>query len=215
MGVGTMRIAVLNEVSARSKNADILAALAEHAEHELVNAGMSAEGDGPELTYIQTGLMAAILLGTKACDLVVGGCGTGQGFLNSAMQYPGVFCGLIVDPLDAWLFSQINAGNCISLPLNKGYGWAGDLNLKLIFREFFRDAAGAGYPAHRSDSQAQSRERLANISKKTHLDLGSIVLSLDDEILRPLKGCDAFLDLLHRAEDASLAKTILRYIERL
>lgn len=210
-----MRIAVLNEVSARSKNADILAALAEHAEHELINAGMSAEGDEPELTYIQTGLMAAILLGTKACDLVVGGCGTGQGFLNSAMQYPGVFCGLIVDPLDAWLFSQINAGNCISLPLNKGYGWAGDLNLKLIFREFFRDAAGAGYPAYRSDSQAQSRERLADISNKTHLDLGSIVLSLDDEILRPLKGCDAFLDLLHRAEDASLAKTILRYIERL
>ncbi len=215
MGVGTMRIAVLNEVSARLKNADILAALAEHAEHELINAGMSAEGDGPELTYIQTGLMAAILLGTKACDLAVGGCGTGQGFLNSAMQYPGVFCGLIVDPLDAWLFSQINAGNCISLPLNKGYGWAGDLNLKLIFREFFRDAAGAGYPAHRSDSQAQSRDRLADISQKTHLDLGSIVLSLDDEILRPLKECIAFLDLLHRAEDASLAKTILQYIERL
>ncbi|PKM38922.1 MAG: ribose-5-phosphate isomerase [Firmicutes bacterium HGW-Firmicutes-9] len=210
-----MRIAVLNEVSARSKNADILAALAEHAEHELINAGMSAEGDEPELTYIQTGLMAAILLGTKACDLVVGGCGTGQGFLNSAMQYPGVFCGLIVDPLDAWLFSQINAGNCISLPLNKGYGWAGDLNLKLIFREYFRDAAGGGYPAHRSDSQAQSRERLADISNKTHLDLYRIVLSLDDEILRPLKECYAFLDLLHRAEDASLAKTILQYIEHL
>ena len=54
----------------------------------MINAGMSAEGDEPELTYIQTGLMAAILLGTKACDLIVGGCGTGQGFLNSAMQYP-------------------------------------------------------------------------------------------------------------------------------
>ncbi len=42
------------------------------------------------------------------------------------MQYPGVSCGLIADPLDAWLFSMINAGNCISLALNKGYGWAGE-----------------------------------------------------------------------------------------
>ena len=95
-----MKIAVLNEVSARARNADLLSVLAEHAEHEVFNAGMRAEGGGAELTYIQTGLMAGALLSCGACDLAVGGCGTGQGFLISAMQYPGVFCGLLVDPLD-------------------------------------------------------------------------------------------------------------------
>ena len=210
-----MRIAVLNEVSARARNADILQALAEHAGHEVMNAGMSAEGDGPELTYIQTGLMAAALLNCGACDLSVGGCGTGQGFLNSAMQYPGVFCGLIIDPLDAWLFSQINAGNCVSLPLNKGYGWAGDLNLKLVFRELFRDPTGAGYPPHRSESQAQSRAKLAEISRASHRDFGEIVLSLDPVLVRPLKECAAFCDLLRKADDAPLAQRLLSYIENL
>jgi ribose 5-phosphate isomerase RpiB len=211
-----MRIAVLNEVSARAKNADILFALTEHAEHEIYNVGMQADSDVPELTYIQTGLMAAMLINCGACDLIVGGCGTGQGFLNSAMQYPGVVCGLIIDPLDAWLFSQINAGNCISLALNKGYGWAGELNLKLLLRELLRDAPGAGYPPQRSESQAQSRERLQAISRAAHLPFVEILKAIDVELLRPLKHYSAFLDLLRgQATDAGMAQQIIDLIKSL
>ncbi len=210
-----MKIAVISEVSARARNTDILSVLAEHTAHEVFNAGMDAGGDGAELTYIQTGLMAGALLNCGACDLAVGGCGTGQGFLNSAMQYPGVFCGLIVDPLDAWLFSQINAGNCISLPLNKGYGWASDLNLKLVFRELFKDTPGAGYPPHRSESQAQSRERLEGISIAAHRDFLEILRSLDADIVRPLKSYDVFLGLLKQAPKRELAQKITAYIESL
>ena len=57
-----------------------------------------------ELTYIHTGLIAAAMLNIGAADMVVGGCGTGQGFMNSVMQYPNVVCGLILNPLDAFLF---------------------------------------------------------------------------------------------------------------
>ena len=211
-----MRIAVLNEVSTRAKNADILLALAEHAGHEIYNVGMRAEGDAPELTYIHTGLMAAMLINCGACDLAVGGCGTGQGFLNSAMQYPGMVCGLIIDPLDAWLFSQINAGNCISLALNKGYGWAGELNLKLLFRELLRDAPGAGYPSQRSDSQAQSRERLRAISKAAHRPFVEILKAIDAELLRPFKQYSAFLDLLRgHSTDAGMAQQIIDLIKSL
>ncbi len=211
-----MRIAVLNEVSARAKNADILLALAEHTEHAVYNVGMRAERDAPELTYIHTGLMAAALLNCGACDLIVGGCGTGQGFLNSVMQYPMVVCGLIIDPLDAWLFSQINAGNCISLALNKGYGWAGELNLKLLFRELLRDMPGAGYPTQRSESQAQSRERLRAISKAAHRPFVEILESLDTELIRPLKQCSAFLDLLRsQSSDAETAQQIIDFIKSL
>ncbi len=198
-----MRIAVINEVSASPKNADILSALAEFPAHTVRNVGMTSPDDRPELTYIQTGLMGAVLLGAGACDLVVGGCGTGQGFLNSVMQYPGVFCGLITNPLDAWLFMQINAGNCVSLALNKGYGWAGDVNLKLIFRELFRDPPGAGYPPHRSESQAESRRKLAGVSTAAHRDMTEILARMDRDVLRPAAQSKAFRSLLEETAEHS------------
>lgn len=198
-----MKIAVINEVSASLKNADILAALAEFPAHAVYNVGMSSPEDEPELTYIQTGLMGAALLNAGACDLVIGGCGTGQGFLNSVMQYPGVFCGLITNPLDAWLFMQINAGNCVSLALNKGYGWAGDVNLRYIFRELLRDPPGTGYPPHRRESQADSRRKLSNVSAAAHRAMPEVLDRLDDGIRRPLLKCGAFLSLLEEAAQTS------------
>ena len=94
---------------------------------------MTKTGAQPELTYIHTGFLAAILLNLKRVDLVVGGCGTGQGFLNSVMQYPNVCCGLIQSPLDAWLFGQINGGDCISLGFHYGFCWAAEIHLEVIF----------------------------------------------------------------------------------
>lgn len=193
-----MRVAVINEISASEKNPDILAALSEYPGLTVLNVGMTRPDEKPALTYIHTGLMAALLLNSGSCDLVVGGCGTGQGFLNSALQYPGVVCGLIESPLDAWLFSQINAGNCVSLALNKGYGWAGDLNLRLIFRELFRDAPGSGYPPARAASQRESRETLRRVSAATHRPISQILADLDPRILETVGGSKRFLDAYGR-----------------
>lgn len=211
-----MRIAVINEVSACPKNADILAALACFPQHEVVNAGMASPEEENPLTYIHTGLMAAALLNAGACDLAVGGCGTGQGFLNSVLQYPGVVCGLLIEPLDAWLFSQINAGNCVSLALNKGYGWAGGLNLKLLFGELFRDPPGAGYPPHRSESQAESRQTLASVSRAAHKPFGEILRALDGELLLPLKNRAVFMaELEHAAQRSPMAKDTFDFFRSL
>ena len=109
--------------------------------------------------------MSAILLNAGAADFVVGGCGTGQGYLNAVLQYPNVVCGLISGPLDAWLFTQINGGNCISLPLNQGYGWAADANLRFVFDRIFSVERGCGYPESRKESQQQSRAILEGISQ--------------------------------------------------
>lgn len=76
-----MKIAVLNEVSASLRNADILDAL-KGFDFDVFNLGMTNKDEQPELTYIHTGLMAALLLNCKAVDFVIGGCGTGQGFFN-------------------------------------------------------------------------------------------------------------------------------------
>ena len=180
-----MKIAVINETSAADRNADILAAL-EGRGHEVINAGMTKNGEKPELQYIHTGLLAAILLNLGRVDLVVGGCGTGQGFLNAVVQYPGVICGHILNDLDAWLFAQINAGNCISLALNQGYGWAANVNLKFIFDRFFSVEAGQGYPAHRREPQAQSRSTLQKISAVAHRPFSEIIDSIPEDVINPV-----------------------------
>jgi ribose 5-phosphate isomerase RpiB len=172
-----MRIAVINEISAADKNADILKAL-EGRGHEVFNLGNTRAGETPDLLYIHTGLMAALLLHLKAVDFVVGGCGTGIGFLNSVMQYPGVVCGHLLTPLDAFLFARINAGNCISLALNQGYGWAGDVNLRMIFDALFTPDTGTGYPSHRAEPQREGRELLSAISGITHRSFPEIMSSL-------------------------------------
>jgi ribose 5-phosphate isomerase RpiB len=179
-----MKIAVINETSAADRNADILKAL-EGRGHEVLNAGMTKNATQPELTYIHTGFLAALLLAAKRVDFVVGGCGTGQGFLNSVMQYPGVICGHIVTPMDGWLFTQINGGNCISLMLNQGYGWAADVNLRMIFDQIFSVQPGSGYPPHRAESQQKSRRTLNEISLLTHYSYGEIVGKLPKEITQP------------------------------
>ena len=192
-----MRIAVVNEISARDKNADIVRALRSCGQ-DVANVGMTGENGGPELTYIHTGLIAASLLSWGAVNMAVGGCGTGQGFLNSVMQYPGVVCGLIETPLDAFLFSQINAGNCVSLALNKGYGWAGDLNLVHVFEKLFAAAPGGGYPPHRAESQAESRATLARLSLATHRPFREIVRALDRNIVETVLAHQPFREELDR-----------------
>ena len=190
-----MRIAVVNETSAADKNADILAAL-EGRGYEVINAGMVKTGAKPELTYIHTGLISAILLNLKRVDFVVGGCGTGQGYLNSVMQYPGVFCGHILNSLDAWLFTQINGGNCISLALNQGYGWAADVNLKFIFDRIFSVESGGGYPRHRQASQRESRETLEEVSRHAHRPFAEIIATLPEEVLKPAIGYPGIKELV-------------------
>ncbi|MBN1535485.1 MAG: RpiB/LacA/LacB family sugar-phosphate isomerase [Anaerolineales bacterium] len=193
-----MKIAIINEISAADKNADILSAL-EGWGHQIFNLGNTSRNDTPGLLYIHTGLMSALLLNLKAVDFVVGGCGTGQGFLNAVMQYPGVFCGHLLTPLDAFLFARINAGNCVSLPLNQGYGWAGEVNLRQIFENLFTPQAGAGYPTQRAEPQRRGRELLAQVSQATHLKMAEILLRLPEEVYHPAITYTAFRPVLEEA----------------
>jgi len=210
-----MIVAVINETSAADKNADILAAL-EGRGHTVVNAGMQKSGAKPELTYIHTGLLAALLLNLKRVDFVVGGCGTGQGFLNSVMQYPGIFCGHIINSLDAWLFIQINGGNCISLALNQGYGWAGDVNLRFIFDRLFAVERGGGYPPHRKDSQQESRQILTTLSGMAHIPLAQIVRRLPDQVIAPVLNYPGTVELLdlNTIEDKMLKEALVSRLEK-
>lgn len=209
-----MRVGIVNEVSACARNKDIVAALKPYENIKILNVGMEDPQEEHPITYIQTGIMSAILLNCDICDLVVGGCGTGQGYLNVVLQFSGVACGLIQEPLDAWLFSQINGGNCISLALNKGYGWAADINLKYIFEKLFQDPAGQGYPLARAESQKNSRECLKSISVQVHKPFLEALKSLDAEILAPIKERKTFMEVLReKAATNQLAKDICELLQ--
>lgn len=210
-----MRIAVINEISSSHRNKDIIEAL-KGFNHEIYNVGMKNTEDNPVLTYIHTGLMSALLLNLKAVDMVIGGCGTGQGYLNSVMQYPGIFCGVISDSLEAWLFSQINAGNCISLALNKGYGWAGDINIKYIFEKLFQDEFGGGYPENRKESQEESRQKLIKISEQSHNDMSKILETIDKDIINRIFSSKDFCKvIIENSKEIKLKEFILsKYLRR-
>ena len=69
-----MKIALINENSQAAKNGIIEAALKKVVEpmgHEVVNYGMYAADDAAQLTYVQCGILAAILLNSGAADYVV------------------------------------------------------------------------------------------------------------------------------------------------
>jgi len=191
-----MRIAVVNETSAADRNGDILKAL-DGRGHEVINVGMTKNGAKPELQYYNTALMAAILLNLKRVDFVVGGCGTGQGFMTAVSMYPGIVCGHIMNDLDAWLFAQINNGNCISLALNQYYGWAADVNLGFIFDRLFSVSWGSGYPPHRAEPQQASRRMLDKISLITHRPLAEIMLDLPDAVVQPVLTFPDFIKLVN------------------
>lgn len=182
-----MKIALINENSQASKNSLIYETLKKVVEpkgHEVFNYGMYTAEDESQLTYVQNGILAAILLNSKAADYVVTGCGTGEGAMLACNAFPGVLCGHIVDPSDAYMFAQINDGNAIALPFAKGFGWGAELNLEYIFEKLFQGESGQGYPKERVVPEQRNKKILDEVKKVTHKDILTILENIDQELLR-------------------------------
>lgn len=180
-----MKIALINENSQAAKNEMIystLKAVVEPMGHEVFNYGMYSAEDTNQLTYVQNGILAAVLLNAGAADYVITGCGTGEGAMLACNAFPGVLCGHIESPLDAYLFSQVNDGNCIALPFAENFGWGGELNLTYIFEKLFCAPGGGGYPKERVVPEQRNKKILDEVKKVTHNDMGSILAGLDKEL---------------------------------
>ncbi len=182
-----MKIALMMENSQAAKNAAVLNELVNVAtplDHQVFNVGMSDENDH-HLTYIHLGIMASILLNSKAVDFVFAGCGTGQGAMMSLNIHPGVVCGYCLDPSDAFLFNQINNGNALSLAFAKGYGWGAELNVRYIFEKALVGERGQGYPIERKEPQVRNAGILNEVKqavvKDNYLDT---LEAMDVELVR-------------------------------
>ena len=182
-----MKIALMMENSQAGKNSVILnelSGIAEPLEHEVFNVGMSDEQDH-HLTYIHLGIMASILINSKAIDFVVAGCGTGQGAMMSLNVHPGVNCGYCFEPADAFLFNQINNGNAIAMAFAKDFGWAAELNARYIFEKAFTGNRGEGYPVERRAPQVENAGILnqvkAAVIKDDYIDT---LRAMDQELVK-------------------------------
>ncbi|MCI9058528.1 MAG: RpiB/LacA/LacB family sugar-phosphate isomerase [Lachnospiraceae bacterium] len=195
-----MKIALINENSQAAKNAVILNSLKKVAEpmgHEVFNYGMYTPEDENQLTYVQIGILAAVLLNSKAADYVITGCGTGEGAMLACNSFPGVICGHVQDPLDAYTFAQINDGNAIALPFAKGYGWGGDLNLEYIFEKLYAEEGGQGYPRERAVPEQRNKRILDEVKKVTYRELTEILKELDQELVKGALSGEKFKELFY------------------
>jgi ribose 5-phosphate isomerase RpiB len=195
-----MKIALISENSQAAKNGIIhqaLTAVAEPLGHQVFNYGMYTAEDSASLTYVMNGLLTGILLNSKAADFVVTGCGTGMGSMLACNAMPGVFCGLVIDPTDAFLFSQINAGNAISMPYAKGFGWAAELNLEDCYRKLFEGEPGAGYPKERAAIMATNRGNLADLKAASCHDMLTVLQTVDQDLLRAAIAGERFAEYFY------------------
>lgn len=203
-----MRIGVVTESSTCTRNPEIVAALQGRG-HQIINIGMNGADDPVVLNYLHIAIMASTALHLKVVDFIVGGCGTSQGFSIACNQFPGVFCGHLMDPLDAWLFSQINNGNAISLSLNKGCGLGAEVNMSLIFDALFALEGGGGYPESRRQVQKEALEGLKKLSNCAHRPFSDIIEALDTALLRQCMTNHVFSDLVRDASEDSQTRRVL------
>ena len=207
-----MRIALINENSQAAKNALILEALhgvVEPMGHTVDDYGMYTAEDKAQLTYVQAGILGAILLGSGAADYVVTGCGTGEGAMLAMNSFPGVICGHVEDPVDAYTFAHVNDGNAVALPFAKGFGWGGELNLTYIFEKLFGFGHGQGYPKERVVPEQRNKKILDAVREKTLRPLIDCLKDIDPELVRGAVAGEHFAELFFAScKDEKIAEYV-------
>lgn len=207
-----MRIALINENSQAAKNELIyntLKAVVEPMGHTVDNYGMYSADDANQLTYVQIGILTAVLINSGAADFVITGCGTGEGAMLACNSFPKVLCGHVESPLDAYLFSQVNDGNAIALPFAENFGWGGELNLQYIFEKLFCAPGGGGYPKERVVPEQRNKRILDEVKKVTHRDMVSILEDLDQELAKGALSGANFSKLFYpNCKDEKIAEAV-------
>ncbi|MDD4700377.1 MAG: RpiB/LacA/LacB family sugar-phosphate isomerase [Oscillospiraceae bacterium] len=195
-----MKIALINENSQSPKSELIYSVLKKVVEpmgHTVYNYGMHSAEDETWLTYVQNGIMAAVLLNSGAADYVVTGCGTGEGAMLALNSFPGIICGLVIDPSDAFMFAQINDGNAISMPFAKGFGWGAECNLEYVFEKLFGCESGGGYPKEKQAVERSNKKILDAVRANNFHDLITCLKGLDHELLKGTLSSKHFKELFY------------------
>ncbi|MDE6313313.1 MAG: RpiB/LacA/LacB family sugar-phosphate isomerase [Lachnospiraceae bacterium] len=211
-----MKIAIIQGSSQREKNKMLEECVCESvntSKNKVINFGVFPE-EIIEFSYIQTAFCISMLLESKAVDFVITGCSSGQGMMLACNSLPGVLCGYVENPADAYLFGQINDGNAISYPLGLNYGWAGEINLKSTLKALFAEPFGKGYPKEDAERKQRDTKMLKEFNGITKKSLLEILPQVDREFLASVfQKNNVYQYILEHGKDTKVVKEICKYKE--
>ena len=204
-----MRIAVIQASSQVAKNELIYSVVKKYAAGaEVINFGCFGNEDN-KYSYIEISVLVGLLLSSNSVDLVVTGCSSGQGMMLACNNMPGVLCGYIPTPMDAYLFAQINDGNAVSLPLGEEYTWAGEENLDKTIARLFSEPFGQGYPKSEAERKLEDTKLLKSIRKSSQVKMTELLKTLEKPLLdKVLSKKDVVEYVLENGSDEELSLLI-------
>lgn len=180
-----MKIGIIQASSQKEKN-DLLFEIVKEAvkgkEHEVFNFGIFSYEDY-DYSYIQIAICISLLLESQAVDFIVTGCSSGQGIMLACNSLPGILCGYIENPSDAFLFRSINDGNVVSLPLGLNFGWAGEINLQCTLGKLFDGPFGIGYPKEDAKRKQRDTKLLKELNQITKKNIFEIMPLMENNLL--------------------------------
>ncbi len=203
-----MKIAVIQASSQSEKNELIYSTVKKYAsDADVINFGCTEDED--KYSYIEISVLVGLLLSSRAVDFVVTGCSSGQGMMLACNNMPGVLCGYIPTPQDAYLFAQINDGNAVSLPLGEGYTWAGADNLDKTIEKLFSEPFGQGYPKSEAKRKLEDTKLLKRIRRSSQIKMADLIKELDKPLLdKVLSKKDVIEYILENGKDEELSLLI-------
>lgn len=213
-----MKIALINENSQAPKNELIFQTLKKAVEpmgHTCYNYGRYSAEDVHQRTYVQAGLLTALLLNSGAADFVITGCGTGMGATLACNAFPGVMCGRVNDPCDAYLFSQVNNGNAVAMPFAFQFGWGAEVNLQYVFEKLFGTEPGGGYPPEWAAAEQSNRRILMQVKEISHTKFIDILKNIDQDFLKGAIAEESFPGMFFaNCRDEEIAAYIRSVLEK-
>lgn len=181
-----MKIGVIQASSQSEKNKLIFDTVSKYAsDSEVINFGC-LDGEEEKYSYIEISLLAGLLLASGSVDLIVTGCSSGQGMMLALNNIPGVLCGYIPSPEDAYLFAQINNGNAVSLPLGEDYSWRGLDNFDKTLAKLFSEPFGQGYPKSEAERKLKDTALLKDLRNKSQISVFDFYRSLDSGLIQKI-----------------------------
>ena len=190
-----MRIGVIQASSQRDRNETLYRCVCEAVKRNgrddaVVNYGVFP-GEDADFSYVETALDISLLLSSGAADFVVTGCSSGQGMMLACNSLPGVLCGFVQTPQDAFLFGRINGGNAVSLPLGLNFGWLGEINLQCTLDKLFEGPFGCGYPPEAAERKRRDAELVKHFNRVAKRTMPEVLARLEPTLVRRALGWEA------------------------
>ena len=126
---------------------------------------------------------------------------------------PGVLCGYIPTPMDAYLFAQINDGNAVSLPLGEGYTWNGKENMDQTLERLFSEPWGQGFPKSEASRKLEDTRLLKKIRSDSQVSMPELLNVMEQDLLKKVLSKKDVLDFVFaNGKDENLV-TFLKELE--